>query len=174
MRYCLCMKDNNPRVIRERFDKELYDDTKWTRANVECHICTAILFAVRMNKNDKTWQQMLASWPADCSVRYEWFKSVVADIELKPNLGSEYGNYDNLYNVLVHWLDSVDSVTDRKILILHSCNLSMNKIGAMLGMLRQTVSRRHTNAIDALVWKLNHTENQTCNVNHYLSHIFTP
>ena len=159
MRYCLCMKNNNPRVIHERFDKELNDDTKWTRANVEYQICSAILFAVRMNKNDKTWQQMLASWPADCSVRYEWFKSVVANIELKPNLGSEYGDYDNLYNVLVHWLDSVDSVLDRKILILHSCDLSMNKIGKMTGLLRQTVSRRHTKALDALVWKLNHTEN---------------
>lgn len=122
MRYCLCMKNNNPRVIHDRFMTEFADKTKWTRARVEVKINSAIIFALRMNKNNTTWQQMLASWPADCSVRYEWFESVIANIELKPNLGSEYGDYDNLYNVLVHWLDSVDSVLDRKILILRSCN----------------------------------------------------
>ena len=153
------MKNNNPIIIHERFMTELADKTKWTRPRAEVQINSAIIFALRMDKNDKIWQQMLASWPTDCSVRYEWFKSVVENIELKPNLGSEYGDYDNLYNVLVHWLDSVDSVLDRKILILHSCDLSMNKIGTILGKLRQTVSRRHTNAIDALVWKLNHSEN---------------
>lgn len=64
--------------------------------------------------------------------------------------------YDNLYNVLAHWLDAVDSVTDRKLLILHSCDLSMNKVGKQTRLLRQTASRRYTNAIDKLVWKLNH------------------
>ena len=159
MRYCLCMKNNNPKVILERFEKELNDNTKWTRANVEYQICVAIIFALRMNKNDEIWQHMLASWPADCSVRDEWFESIIANIKLKPNINVPNKEYDNLYNVLVHWLDSVDSVTDRKLLILHSCDLSMNKIGKMTGLLRQTASRRHTNALDALVWKLNHTEN---------------
>ncbi len=37
---------------------ELDDNTNWTRAQVECQIGTAIVFAVRMNKNDKTWQHM--------------------------------------------------------------------------------------------------------------------
>lgn len=74
-------------------------------------------------------------------------------------MGNFYNTYDNLYNVLVRWLDSVDSVTDRKLLILHSCGLSMNKIGKTVGLLRQTASRRYTNAIDALVWNLNHSKN---------------
>jgi len=150
------MKNNNPMIIHERMMAELDDNTKWTRPRAEMQINSVIIFALRMNKNDKTWQKMLASWPADCSVRYEWFESVFANIELKPNLGSPDDAYDNLYNILVHWLDSVDSVIDRKILLLHSCGLSMNKIGKMTGLLRQTASRRYTNAIDKLVWKLNH------------------
>ena len=64
--------------------------------------------------------------------------------------------YENLYNVLVHWLESVDSVKNRKLLILHSCHLSMTKVGKMTGLSRQTASRRYTNALDALVWVLNH------------------
>lgn len=143
-------------IIHERMMAELDDNTKWTRPRAEMQINSAIIFALRMNKNDKTWQKMLASWSADCSVRYEWFESVVANIKLKPNLGSPDDAHDNLYNVLVRWLDSVDSVIDRKILILRSCALSTNKIGRMTGLLRQTASRRYTNAIDALVWKLNH------------------
>lgn len=153
------MKNNNPTIIHERLMAEFADNTKWTRAEVEYQICGAVVFAVRMNKNDKTWQQMLASWPDDCSVRYEWFESVIADIKLKPNVGSPDNSYDNLYTVLVHWLDSVDSVTDRKLLILHSCGSSMNKIGTKIGLLRQTASRRYTNALDALVWNLNHPKN---------------
>ena len=156
MRYCLCMKNNNPRVIHDRFMTEFADKTKWTRARVEVKINSAIIFALRMDKNDKTWQQMLASWPANCSVRYEWFESVIANIKVKGKLSGVDETYDNLYNVLVHWLDAVDSVTDRKLLILHSCDLSMNKVGKQTGLLRQTASRRYTNAIDKLVWKLNH------------------
>jgi len=156
MRYCLCMKNNNPRIIHERFDAEFADNTKWTRARVEVKIGSAVIFALRMNKNNTTWHQMLASWPADCSVRYEWFESVIANIQLKDNMCGWDDTYDNLYNVLAHWLESVDSVKDRKLLILHSCNLSMTKAGKMTGLSRQTASRRYTNALDALVWRLNH------------------
>lgn len=159
MRYCFCMKNNNPTIIHERMMAELADNTKWTRAHVEAQICAAVIFAVRLNKNDNTWQQMLASWPDECSVRYEWFESVIANIELKPNIGTPDKTYDNLYNILVRWLDSVDSVTDRKLLIMHSCGLSMSKIGKITGLLRQTASRRYTNAIDTLVWELNHPKN---------------
>lgn len=156
MRYCLYMKNNNPIIIHRRFDAEFADTTKWTRARVEVQIGSAVIFALRMNKNNTTWQQMLASWPADCSVRYEWFESVIADIKLNPNMCGCDDTYDNLYNVLAHWLESVDSVKDRKLLILHSCSLSMTKVGKMTGLSRQTASRRYTNAMDALVWILNH------------------
>ena len=156
MRYCLCMKNNNPIIIHERFMTEFADKTKWTRPRAEVQINSAIIFALRMDKNDKIWQQMLASWPTGCSVRYEWFESVIADIKLKTNLYGYDDTYENLYNVLVHWLDAVDSVKDRKLLILHSCDLSMHKVGEMTGLSRQTASRRYTNAIDKLVWKLNH------------------
>ncbi len=108
-----------------------------------------------MDKNDKTRRDMPATWPAECSVRYEWFESVIADVKLPPNIAPFDNTYDNFYNVLVHWLDSVDSVTDRKLLILHSIGLSMNKLSKKTGLLRQTASRRYTNAIDALVWNLN-------------------
>lgn len=54
MRYCLCMKNNNPRVIHDRFMTEFADKTKWTRARVEVKINSAIIFALRMDKNDKT------------------------------------------------------------------------------------------------------------------------
>ena len=156
MRYCLCMKNNNPRIIHERFDAEFADNTKWTRARVEVKIGSAVIFALRMDKNNATWQQMLSSWPSDCSVRYEWFESVIADIKLNPIMCGCDDTYENLYNVLVHWLESVDSVKNRKLLILHSCNLSMTKVGKMTGLSRQTASRRYTNALDALVWRLNH------------------
>lgn len=159
MGYDFCMKNNNPRVILNRFFEELDDETKWTRARVEAQIYSAVILAIQMDKNDKTWQHMLTLWPKNCSVRYEWFESVIADIKLPQNMGNFYNTYDNLYNVLVRWLDSVDSVTDRKLLILHSCGLSMNKIGKTVGLLRQTASRRYTNAIDALVWNLNHSKN---------------
>lgn len=150
------MKNNNPKIIQERFFAELDDNTKWTRARVEEKIGLATIIALRMNKTDKIWQDKLASWPADCSVRYEWFESVIADIKLKPNMDTLDKSFDTLYTVLVHWLDSVDSVTDRKLLILHACDISMNKIGAKLGLLRQTASRRHTKALEMLVWHLNH------------------
>ena len=153
------MKNNNPIVIRKCFLDELGNDIRWTRASIESQICSAVIFAIKMSKDDKTWQHMLTLWPKNCSVRYEWFESVIADIKLPQNMGNFYNTYDNLYNVLVRWLDSVDSVTDRKLLILHSCGLSMNKIGKTVGLLHQTASRRYTNAIDALVWNLNHSKN---------------
>ena len=54
MRYCLCMKNNNPRIIHERFDAEFADNTKWTRARVEVKIGSAVIFALRMDKNNTT------------------------------------------------------------------------------------------------------------------------
>lgn len=156
MGYDFCMKNNNRRVILNRFFEELDDETKWTRARVEAQIYSAVILAIQMDKNDKTRQHMLATWPAECSVRYEWFESVIADVKLPPNIAPFDNTHNNFYNVLVHWLDSVDSVTDRKLLILHSIGLSMNKLSKKTGLLRQTASRHYTNAIDALVWKLNH------------------
>ena len=108
------MKNNNRRVILNRFSEELDNETKWTRARVEAQIYSAVILAIQMDKNDKTRQHMLATWPAECSVRYEWFESVIADVKLPPNIAPFDNTHDNFYNVLVHWLDSVDSVTDRK------------------------------------------------------------
>ena len=58
MRYCLCMKNNNPIIIHRRFDAEFADTTKWTRARVEVKISSAVIFALRMNKNNTTWQRI--------------------------------------------------------------------------------------------------------------------
>ena len=84
-----------------RFFEELDDETKWTRARVEAQIYSAVILAIQMDKNDKTRQHLLATWPAECSVRYEWFESVIADVKLPPNIAPFDNTHDNFYNVLV-------------------------------------------------------------------------
>lgn len=61
MGYDFCMKNNNRRVILNRFFEELEDETKWTRARVEAQIYSAVILAIQMDKNDKTRQHMLAT-----------------------------------------------------------------------------------------------------------------
>ena len=61
MGFDFCMKNNNRRVILNRFFEELEDETKWTRARVEAQIYSAVILAIQMDKNDKTRQHMLAT-----------------------------------------------------------------------------------------------------------------
>ncbi len=132
---------------------------KYTRAHVEEVLTNAVRFAIKLAPNDSRKNKILnQQWSDDCSVRWEWFLSVVvlAEIKFKPTMYIPLDYYNELYLVLTKWLDSVDSVIDRKLLILHACDVSMSRIGKIIGMNRQTASRRHTRALDALVWKLNH------------------
>lgn len=136
----------------------MMDAGKYTRARVEEVLTNAIRFAIKLVPNDSRKNKMIQQWPDDCSVRWEWFLSVVAlaEIKLKPTVYIPSDYYDDLYLVLTKWLDSADSVIDRELLVLHACDVSMSRIGKITGMNRQTTSRRHTRALDALVWKLNH------------------
>ena len=151
-------KNNNRSVVLAIQDKEMDTTNKYTRGNVEYEITLAIKFAVRLKPNDQKKKKMLSRWPENCSVHYKWVESVIskAKVNFKPKVYIPENYYDKLFNILVNWLDLVDSVLDRKLIILAACDISMNRIGNMLGILRQTASRRHTRALDTVVWKLNH------------------
>ena len=156
----MTMKNNNPAAIQEAFQKEFAETNKWTRAWVEERVCGAVRFATKLKPRDPKKLKLVKSIPAACSVRYEWLESVIAaaGATFPENLHIPKNYYGELYDFVVDWLDSVDSTLDRRIIIMRACLLSMNEIGARIGISRQRGSRRHARAIDKLVWYLNHSE----------------
>ena len=156
----MAMKNNNPRAIQEAFQKEYAETNKWTRAWAEESVCNAVRFAATLSPRDPKKLKLVKSIPAACSVRYEWLEFVIAaaGATFPENLHIPKNYYGELYDFIVDWLDSVDSTLDRRIIIMRACLLSMNEIGARIGISRQRGSRRHARAIDKLVWYLNHSE----------------
>lgn len=149
-------------IRNDIYDTELADTKQWTRAKVNECLVSAVIMAQRFAVEDSAVAEMLANWPADCSVRYEWFRGLALKPELKinPKQLPTVNSISNVYRVLTRWLNLIDSNMDRTVLILHACGVSFDKICAIFPdrrWSRQMLSRRHTKCLDLLVYDLNHT-----------------
>jgi hypothetical protein len=155
------LKNNNPKVIRKNWEREYREVPDWTRSKVQQEIFDVMMFVLKSGVDSPEVQMMTTGWPDNCSVRWEWVKSVIKQLKPKTSYSLPGNTADVMQFSLVFtkWLDKVDSTTDRKILILAGAEMSMEKIGNLIGMHRQTVSRRHTKALDMLAWDLNRPKN---------------
>lgn len=149
-------------IRNDIYDAELADTKQWTRAKVNECLVSAVIIAQRFSVGDSAVVEMLATWPDDCSVRYEWFRNLALRPELKinPKQLPTVNSIPNVYRVLARWLNLIDSNMDRTVLVLHACGVSFDKICAMFSdkrWSRQMLSRRHTKRLESLVYELNHT-----------------
>jgi hypothetical protein len=147
----------------QEFMDGLEDIEKWNRAKVEACIEAAVVMARRLELSEPLVKEMLARWPDDSSVRYEWFRNLAMRPEIEipytecPNLVS----LENVYRVLARWFHLIDSNMERTALILHACGLSFDKIAEMFKSMRwnrKTLSRRYSERLDKLVYDLNHID----------------
>jgi len=153
--------NKQPQHIRDKvYAEELRDTKEWNRAKVRECIVSAVIMAQRFPIYSKEVVELINDWPADSSVRYEWFRHIAMRPELKvcslqrPTIES----MANVYRVLALWLHRIDSNMDRVVLIMNSCGVSFDNIVAAfpeMNWRRQTLSRRHTKMLDALVYDLN-------------------
>ena len=138
--------------------KELADTTQWTRAKVALEFKNVVNLVQNMNSGDKALAILDREWLHSLSVLFDWFYDLLAHVPPKhaPSTTDADKIVKQVSFILGTWLDLVDSVIDRTIILLTAAGLSHNDIAGIYTMHRQTVSRRHTKALDMLVFKLKH------------------
>lgn len=138
--------------------KELADNTKWTRARVALEFQNAVNLILHMRGNDPAFKLLNQNWSQNLSVPFDWFYNLLGRFDPKGNPITTDPNKiaKKVEFVLGIWLDLVDSVKDRTIILLSAAGISHNVIGRIYTINRQTVSRRHTKALDMLAYRLNH------------------
>ena len=142
---------------------ESADTEKWNQTKVRDCIISVVVMVRKLPPGAPSVEKLLVRWPADSSVRYEWFRNLVSRPEVKiPDLHCPaVDSLDNVYRVLARWLDLIDSNMDRTIIVLHACGLSFEKIAEMFAARRwkhNTLRRRHANVIEKLIYDLNHID----------------
>jgi hypothetical protein len=150
-------------IRNDIYDAELADVRQWTRAKVNECIVSTVIMAQRFSPYDPAVAEMLSTWPADCTVRYEWFRNLALrpELQINPQQNPTVNSIANVYRVLARWLHRIDSNMERAVLILHACGVSFDKIAEMFPdrrWTRQTLSRRHTKCLESLVYDLNHID----------------
>lgn len=91
------------------YEAELGDARQWTRAKVQECLVSAVIVAQRFAPNDPAVAEMLARWPDECSVRFEWFQNLARrpELEVNPQQLPSINSTQNVYLVLTRWLDLV-------------------------------------------------------------------
>jgi hypothetical protein len=138
--------------------KELADTKKWTRARVALEFQNAATLVLHMNGDDAASRILQQNWSMFYSVPLWWIVSTLGHFNPKqPPITTDPDKVaKKIEFVLGVWLDLVDSIKDRKIILLSAIGLSHRLIGVFYHIRRQTVSRRHSKALDMLVYRLNH------------------
>ncbi len=142
---------------------ESKDTDIWNQTKVRDCIISAVVMARRLRPDDSVVKKLLARWPADSSVRYEWFWHLATrpEIKIPATERPAIDSIDNVYRVLARWLHLIDSNMDRTVIILHACGLSFEKIAEMFAHMRwkhNTLRRHHADILEELIYDLNHTE----------------
>ncbi len=151
------LKANHQLVVQQKWWDAFYCKDRWTYASVENEIKQAFLFAQRAVK-ESSWEYLLGKdMVSRSAIPVVELDNLIKDIWISPCLGS-LGNTVPLGIILSEWFGVLKDQKTIKILILHSLEMTMKDIGAIVGFSRLTTSRRHSAALERIAWFLNHPE----------------